>query len=547
MPATADRITPAVPKQPQGTPPPRRTPRTPHALGVPLAATLSMLPLHLYWALDRANGGGDLAAQETWARFAAEHGGSAYGLFWFGGAHTANYSVVSPYLMALLGVPAVAVLSGLASAWLAAVLIRRAGIRRPLLPALTAAFGLWVNVAAGRVTFALGVAFALAALVALGRRRSLAALLALLATAGSPVAGLFLVTIGAAHLLTKDRARAAALVLPPVLLVATTTLLFPYQGQEPMATSRIWWPLGLGLAVALAAPRAWRVVRLSGAVYAVGVLLCYVIPTPIGTNVERFALLFAPAVLLAAWLETPHPKTPVRGTALAVALAASVYWVGSGTPTSFLRGSSEVPAWATHTDGVVQELGRLGADRTRVEVVPAEGHRDSAVLSPYVNLARGWNTQLDMERGRLFYDGAFSEARYRAWVDHWAVGFVVVPDARPDHYGIEEAELIQRGPAWLEPVWSDAHWRIYRVRDAVPLAEAPASVVATGGAELSVRIPAAGSVTVRIAYSPWLHAEGAKLAKDGDFTRITVEEPGVYRIGSGYLDGLRALSGRIAK
>jgi phosphopantothenoylcysteine decarboxylase/phosphopantothenate--cysteine ligase len=44
---------------------------------VPLLATVTMLPLYLVWALFRANGGGDLAAQETWARFAAEHGDSA--------------------------------------------------------------------------------------------------------------------------------------------------------------------------------------------------------------------------------------------------------------------------------------------------------------------------------------------------------------------------------------------------------------------------------------------------------------------------------------
>ena len=29
-----------------------------------------------------------------------------------------------------------------------------------------------------------------------------------------------------------------------------------------------------------------------------------------------------------------------------------------------------------------------------------------------------------------------------------------------------EARLVRSGPAWLEPVWSDAHWRVYRVRKA---------------------------------------------------------------------------------
>ncbi|MBZ3913860.1 glycosyltransferase family 87 protein [Streptomyces acidiscabies] len=513
---------------------------------VPLLAAFSMLPLYVVWALFRANGGGDLAAQEAWARFAADHGDSAYGLFWFGGLHTANYSIVSPYLMGFLGVRTVAVASGLAASWLAGELFVRSGMRRPLAPALLAAFGLWVNVAAGRVTFALGVAFALAACVVLAgeRRPALAAGFAVLATAGSPVAGLFLVVAGAAYGLVRDWWRAAVLIVPPFLVVGATTLLFPFDGEEPMASGRVWWPMGLGLAVAVWAPRGWRVVRLGGAVYAVGVGLSYLLATPIGSNVERFALLFAPAVLLAALVSTA-PGARLRRGGLALALAGSLFWVGSGTPVSFLKASSQVPAWAADTKGLLQALDRFGAGQGRVEVVPAHDHREAAVLSPHVNMARGWNTQLDVERGRIFYDGTLTPASYRAWLDRWAVGFVAVPDAVPDHSGVAEAELIQRRPDWLEPVWGDAHWKLYRVRDAVPLVSAPGEVVRApeGDAYLVVYLPRAGSVTVRLAYSPWLRADnGACLREDSGedggegavFTRLTAREPGVFQISSQY-------------
>ncbi|MFG2126658.1 hypothetical protein ACGFNV_02465 [Streptomyces sp. NPDC048751] len=505
---------------------------------VPLWATVAMLPLYLAWAFLRATGGGDLAAQETWARFAAEHGGSAYGLFWFGGLHMANYSVISPYLMGAFGVRVVAVASGLVGGWLAAVLLVRCGVRRPLGPALLAAFGLWCNVAAGRETFALGVALGLAACAVLvGERRAGIATgyaYAVLATAASPVAGLFLVVAGAAHGLVRDRARAAALLVPPFAVVAATTLLFPYSGQQPMPAVRTLWPGLLGVAVAVLAPREWRVVRRGGAVYATGVVLTYLIPSPIGTNVERLALLFAPAVLLAAGL-TVERRRRYRRAALAVALVASLAWLGSGTPLTFLRGSAEVPAWAADSTGVVRALRRMGADRARVEAVPAADHRESALLSPYVNLARGWNTQLDMERGRLFYDGTLTESTYRAWLDRWAVGFVALPSAEPDRYGAAEARLVRGRPGWLEPVWSDPHWRVYRVRDAVPLVSAPATVLRTSSADLSVRMPRAGSVTVRIAYSPWLRTAGGCLRERGGFTRLTVREPGVYRIAAAYV------------
>jgi hypothetical protein len=493
------------------------------------------VPLYALWALYLATGGGDLAAQEAWAEFVSRHGGSAYNLFWYGGMHTANYSVISPYVMAAFGVRTVSVVSGLASCWLAAVLVRRTGVRHPLGPALLASFALWCNVASGRTTFALGVVFGLAACVLLtGQRRPAAAsVCAALSTLASPVAGLFLAVLGAAYLVVRDSVRACALLVPPAVVVTATTALFPFSGEQLMPASRIPSPALLGLAVTVLAPRTWRIARWSGAVYAAGAVLVYLVPSPIGTNFERLAALFAPAVLLAALLGVARPA-PLRRGVLAAALVFSLGWVGAKTVAD-LRVTTTVPAWAADTRGVMVALRGLGADRTRVEVVPARNHREAAALAPYVNMARGWNRQLDMERARLFYDGTFSERTYRTWLDHWAVGFVVVPLGEPDGYAEEEARLIRdHRPGWLEPVWHDAHWRVYRVRDAVPLVEAPATVARTTGAEVDVRMPRPGSVTIRVAYSPWLHSDGGCLTRDGEFTRLTVTEPGEYRISSEY-------------
>ncbi|MEU1051800.1 hypothetical protein ABZ397_04445 [Streptomyces sp. NPDC005876] len=502
---------------------------------VPVLATAPVLPLYALWWGWLATGGGDLAAQQAWADFAARHGGSAYGLFWYGGMHTANYSLLSPYLMAAVGVRTVTVLSGLAASWLAAVLLIRAGVRRPLGPALLASLALWCNVASGRSTFALGVAFALAACLppARGRRPALAAACAALATTASPVAGLFLAVVGAAFLAVRDWGRALALLVPPAAVVGVTTLLFPFTGEQLMPPARIWPPVLLGLAVALLAPREWRVARWSGAVYAAGTVLAYLVPSPVGTNVERFAELFAPAVLLAALLSVPGLRRAARNLLIA-ALVFSVAWVGKKTADDLVV-STTVPAWAARTDGVVRALEGLGADRTRVEVVPARNHREAASLAPHVNLARGWNRQLDMERARLFYDGTFSAAAYRAWLDRWAVGLVVLPMGKPDGFAEEEARLVrERRPAWLEPVWRDAHWRVYRVRDAVPLVSPPGAVVRTTGADLVLRMSEPGTATVRVAWSPWLRADGGCLARHGEFARLTVGRPGEYRISSRY-------------
>ncbi|MEV5459403.1 hypothetical protein ACFUZA_11970 [Streptomyces cellulosae] len=506
----------------------------------PLLATLAVLPLYALWWAVLATGGGDLAAQDAWAGFAGRHGSSAYNLFWYGGMHTANYSLMSPYLMAAVGVRALTVASGLAATWIAAVLVERVEPRRTLAPALLAALGLWGNVASGRTTFALGVAFGLAACLYLtghgGRQKRLVltGAYAALATMASPVAGLFLAVVGAGLVLVRRPGPAVALLVPPALVVGATSLLFPFQGEQLMPAGRIWIPASLGLAVAVLSPPAWRAARWSGAVYAAGTVLVYLIPSPVGTNVERFAEYAAPVALMAALLAQPRLR-PVRRALLVAALVFSSGWTVKKTVDD-LKVSTDVPAWAAQTDGVVRALESLGADRARVEAVPARNHREAVALAPHVHLARGWNRQLDMERARLFYDGSFSAATYRAWLDRWAVGFVVLHDGRPDGYAAEEARLVrERRPDWLVPVWRDAHWEVFRVRDAVPLVSAPGSVVRTSGAELVLRVARPGAVTVRIAYSPWLRVDGGGcLSRAGEFTRLTVSAPGEYRISSEY-------------
>lgn len=500
---------------------------------IPLLATLPTLPLYAVWAAFLATGGGDLAAQEAWARFASEHGASAYGLFWYGGMHTANYSLISPYLMAAVGVKTVTVVSGVAGAWLVAALVERTGVRRPLWPAVLASLAVWCNVASGRTTFALGIAFGFAACLMLVRERRVGAAVACgaLAAMSSPVAGLFLVVAGAAYFLVRDWVRAAALIVPPVVVVGVTTVLFPFNGEQLMPFDRIFPPVLFSLALIVAAPREWRVLRWGAAVYAAGTVLTYLIPSPIGTNVERLAELLAPAALLGALLVPALSRA--HRTVLIVALVLSTAWVTQKTADD-LTVSTTVPQWAADTRGVVAELERLGADRGRVEVVPARNHREATALAPYVNMARGWNRQLDIERGRLFYDGSFSAATYRAWLDKWAVGYVVLPSGKPDGFAEDEAELVANGPAWLEPVWRDAHWRVFRVKDAVPMVSKPASVVRSTGSSMEVRVPTREPVTLRLVYSPWLRAEGACLKRHGEFTRLTVSAPGTYKISSGY-------------
>ncbi|MER6498735.1 hypothetical protein ABT218_04865 [Streptomyces sp. NPDC001455] len=503
---------------------------------MPLLATALSVPLYAFWAAFLATGGGDLAAQVFWSGFVARHPGAPYSLSWYGGIHVGNYSVIAPQLMALVGVRTVTALSGVAASWLAAALFVRSGMRNPLWPALVATLTLWCNVASGRSTFALGVALALVSCLVLtggACRPVVAAVFSALATMASPVAGLFLLVVGAGRLLNREWRKAAVLCAPAVAVVGLTTLLFPFSGEMPMATSDVWKPVLFGVLLVVLAPREWRVLRFGAGVYAVGVVLTALVPSPVGSNVIRLAELFGAPVLLAALLA--HGVRLWRKVALGAALALSLQWVTQHA-VHVLEMSTPVPAWATGTKGVVAALDRLGADRTRVEAVPAVDHRETTVLGPHVNLARGWNRQLDVERGALFYDGSFSAGSYRSWLDHWAVGYVVLPEGTPDWAAKEEAALVRGEPDWLRLVWRDPHWRVYRVERATPMVSgAGASVVGGDGAGLVVRARERGSVTVRVAYSPWLRADGGCLERAGEWTRLRVPGAGDYRIGSSYL------------
>jgi len=503
---------------------------------VPLSACLLALPAYVLWAVFLATGGGDLAAQVAWTRFVADHPGSPYSLGWYGGVHVGNYSVLAPQLMALLGVRAVTVASGMAASWLVGRVFVRSGVRHPMWPTLLAVLFLWGNVASGRSTFALGVALALASCLLVtgdGERLVAAGVFSALATMASPVAGLFLLVCGAGRLLDRDVGKALVLCAPPAAVVGLTTLLFPFSGVMPMSTGDLWKPLLVSVLLAALAPPEWRVLRYGAGVYALGVILSALLPTPVGANVVRLAEVFGGPVLLAAVL-AGKGRLPQRA-ALAVALVISVQWVTAHT-LHVTRMSTPVPAWAAETHGVRAALDRLGADRTRVEVVPAVSHRETTVLGPYVNLARGWNRQVDVERGDLFYEGRFSAAKYRAWLDHWAVGYVVLPHGEPDFAAKDEAGLVRSEPPWLKPVWHDAHWRIYAVQDARPMATgAGASVVGGDNAEVTLRTSRAGTVSLRIAYSPWLRADAGCVERDGEWVRLRVPGPGRYEIDSSYL------------
>ncbi len=544
-------------------------------------ATAAAALTHLLWVLFFANSGGDLAAQDAWAEFVGRHPGTAYNLAWYGGMHPVSYSVVSPYLMSLLGVRTTMMIAGTVSAALTAlILVRVRAVRNPLACSLAGAFAYLCNALSGRVTFGLGMMFAVGATAAVfcwpyrwrykrWAKAAVAAPLAGLATASSPVAGLFLGVVAAALFLNKRRPGAYALGLAPVAVVALSAWLFPFSGTQPMSVATLSLPFIFSVLVFVLVPRDWKTVRTAAAVYGVGTLLTYFIDSQIGSNITRMAMLFAGVVFLAA-LPYTAPRSR-RWYALIIAFIGLNFWIGFKGVDDIVR-TAPTASWARELAPLVNELQQVGAERGRVEVVPASSHREASALAPYVNLARGWNRQADMKRNPLFYDDTLDSANYREWLDRWAVHYVVLPTGTPDSSGaVQEAQLVDGGLPYLKPVWSDANWRLFEVDGPVPLADPPATVDRAEAGELTIHVKTPGRILIRIPYSRWLavvDSEGRGVERpqeteaskqrtdentprtfvntngclfkveedaDGDeWTELLAPRPGVYRLAAPY-------------
>lgn len=508
----------------------------------------------LYLALPAM--GSDLSAQVAHAEFLADHGLTPIDLRWYGGTNQFGYSLVSPPVMALIGVRVTGALALAGAAAAFAALLVRAGVRRPLLGSLVGAVCIAGNLVSGRVTYALGVAFGLCALLALTAaprwlRYGGAAVLALLASATSPVAGLFVGLAGVALILTS---RLAGLVLlaGAAIPLAVTAVLLGEGGWMNISRTDTVHAVVTSLAVAVLV--GYRPVRVGALLSAGGVLLAALVHTPVGLNATRLAAMFALPVL-AACARLPRPpagaRTP-RITARAhlprrvrrrwaaggiAGLLALAWWWQPPLVWADLRDAGNPTSDRGYFTPLLAQLRSLDP-AGRVEVPPTRDYWEAAYLAEFP-LARGWLRQVDIDRNPLFFQtvpGAagtgvpLTAASYRAWLADNAVTYVAVPDAELSWVGRAEAALV---PQVLTQVWSGEHWRLYAVPDPVPIVGAPATLVAHDAARLTFDAPAAGQFPLKVRHSRWLEVTGgATLAPDGAWSVVRVPAPGRYTLTS---------------
>src|SRR5262245_56302101 len=154
----------------------------------------------------------DFAAQATRAEIFAKLGNVTWWPGWYGGIELPTYSVIAPALMATIGVATTGALAAAICMWTAHLLFRDSA--RPRAASVVFAACVLVNLFGGRITFLVGLAPAMLAVLAVSRRRPwLAGIATVLSVLGSPLAGLFTGIVALAVLLTDRSRRREALVV----------------------------------------------------------------------------------------------------------------------------------------------------------------------------------------------------------------------------------------------------------------------------------------------------------------------------------------------
>lgn len=510
-------------------------------LAAPLLVVVGLAITYLVMAPHSA----DHAAQTFRTELFEISGPTVWNNYWFGGHYLPTYSLLAPPLGAFIGFRVMGSLAVIGTVVLFTLIARREWGERAQAGAIWFAFAATISLFSGRLTFALGVLLAMAAVFASQRGQRIPALI-LAGSVGlaSPVAALFLACVGFAHFLSErpDR-RGLELAAVSFLVAGVVALLFPGGGDEPYVTSSFIPAIGLTLVSAAMVPPGQRLVRVGILVYAGALIASYVLSTPMGGNVNRLgALLLGPVLLCALAAEPLTPKLWKRG--ILIVLLPMIVWWQTGPVIRDLELVNDEPAVTeVFYEPLAEALKpRLEREPARVEVVPVASHWEAARAAPEFPLARGWERQTDRHLNPLFYADRLGPNRYRQWLDRLAVGYVALPDTELDYAGEKEAALISNGLPYLKEIPVGGDWRLFKVEDAHPMVDRPARLTELDTDGFAVAAPLAGTYLVRIRSNPYWRVKaglGCVEPGRGDWTQVTLDRPGSLRVATDFSPGAR--------
>jgi hypothetical protein len=464
----------------------------------------------------------------------------SYWFSWFSGSTPGNYSVFTPSLCALIGTELLGALAAVTTMVLTTLLVR--GTRHPHAAAWFAAFAIVANLWSGRIPFLVGSALGVAALIA-ARRQQRAPTVGwtVLSVLASPVTGAFLALgLSGTFLTTRTRsyrpviAWAAGTAVVALLLVA---VVFGTPGSEPFGLVYAAEVIGVLLLLRVAAPPDH--LRTTLWVTALATAVLFAVPNGMGSNIARLALFCLPVAVIAS--------SQAARRVLAVAVVPIVVAGGIGTVRDLVNAERPVSSAGYYT-ALADRLDALpGLNNCRVELVDHGAHAGYYALLGHVLLARGWETQPDNQLNHALTQDDLDAVTYKVWLDNNAVCYVALPHdsvaSNPEYDLVAKA-----GIGYLDQVWSDANWRLFRVQHSTPIVAAPAAIISTSQASMTIRIPCSCTVNVRVRWSQYLDATlqsppgttpsvTAPVTDDqAGWTRITAPQPGTYVL-SGSLGG----------
>jgi hypothetical protein len=484
----------------------------------------------------------DLAAHTFRADLFGQEGFTIWNGQWYGGHHTPAYSVLSPPLAWLLTAPLALAAASMASASLFPPLVRGYfGDERARWGAIWFAAGTATLLFTSRLPFAIGVAFALAALLALQRHRyALAILFAALCPLGSPVAGLFLAMAGVAYAIAERQDRtnrleglaiAAAAFLPPMFL----SWAFPEGGWAPFPTTA-FIPIPLfALTCLILLPREESALRWGAVLYAVGSTVALLLETPMGGNAVRLGALFGGPVLLCALWGRPWTKKLWAIPVLAAVFVPLVLWQWSPAVRD-VKKYLEDPAAKANYFQPLRDFLYLLPDQRRIEIPFTRSHWEGSEVAMDQPLARGWLRQLDTRLNPIFYKGNLTPLTYASWLSDNAVRYVALASAKPDKSSYKERALIEKGLPYLRLRWKSDDWRVYEVLLPSPLlisqGDARMSLEQFQSDELLIDVKKPGEAIVKVRWTPYWYATHACVEPYGDWTKVIAKEVGFVHMST---------------
>ncbi|HEX5989647.1 MAG TPA: hypothetical protein VFY75_05495 [Solirubrobacterales bacterium] len=473
----------------------------------------------------------DLAAQLFRVELFSSHGFLAWNNYWYGGHYTLGYSLLFPPLGAALGATVAGGLAAVVATAMFGLLVARHYETGARLATFWFGAGTITMLLSGRLTFALGVAIGMGALVALDRDRLYLALpLAVATSFASPVAGFFLALIGAALFLDGSRRRGAALAACAAGPIAAMALVFPMSGLEPFVLSSVAGTLAVTALVYLILPPSQRLLRLAAILYGAAVLCAFAIPNAMGGNVARLSTLVAGPISVLALTGRRHLRL------LAVLLAIPlVYWQWQGAVRDFSRASADPSVQRGFYAPLLTELQeRTSGEPVRIEIPPTLDRWEAYYVSPDFPLARGWERQMEADEQSLF-KSELTASSYRRWLLANGITYVALPDARLDYLSLRERELILGGLPYLKPIWANPDWRLFAVEGASGLVDRPARLTGLGADWFDLAIPRASRTKLRIHFSPYwkVSGHGVCLREWGAWTLVEARRPAAVHVDTG--------------